>query len=135
MLLYLYYKNNQLNVVRTSGTEKHNMSFQRYLNSLLLYELTDYSSRIKATNKLFDFKSKTPIVIDKETILFCSSNIRNYENIIINYKAIEKVEKIGSRKIIIYFKYGHTIKTDMSYYSFQKYLEKIDKIVEYFSGI
>jgi len=76
--------------------------------------LTD---RVKATNRLVNMASKTPIVVEesRNIIFFPLKSTRDKNNIWISFNNLDKYEK-DDNKTVFYFKYGKEISLNFSYY-------------------
>ena len=82
----------------------------RYFGSSLI-------DRIKATNRLVNMNSKTPIVVEesRNIIFFPLKSTREKNNIWISFNNLDKYEK-NSDKTIFYFKCGKVVTLVFSYY-------------------
>ena len=75
------------------------------------------NDRIKATNRLINISSKSPIVIEdsRNIIFFPLKSTREKNNIWISFNNLEKYEK-NDKKTIFYFKNNRLVELDFSYY-------------------
>lgn len=75
------------------------------------------SDRIKATNRLVNMASKTPILIEesRNIIFFPLKSTREKNNIWVSFNNLEKYEK-EEDKTIFYFKNNRVISLKFSYY-------------------
>ncbi|MDR2828646.1 MAG: competence protein ComK [Acholeplasmatales bacterium] len=80
----------------------HKKSTLGYVKYLCCKKLIDFEGYIKQVKKNLSNIYKTPIYISKDTILVPFKNIKEYDNIWFNYKAIVKI-KIDNDKLILFF--------------------------------
>ena len=75
------------------------------------------ADRIKATNRLVNITSKTPIVVEesRNIIFFPLKSTREKNNIWISFNNLDRYEKDGN-KTVFYFKNGKHIELQFSYY-------------------
>ncbi len=78
------------------------MTIQKYLNKMLCKELTDMSSRETVAKRVFGYKAKVPLYINKETLLLCIRSYRLVNSFYINYYSI-KNHVVEKDHVIIYF--------------------------------
>jgi len=78
---------------------------------------SNLTDRVKATNRLVNMASKTPIVVEesRNIIFFPLKSTREKNNIWISFNNLDKYEK-DDNKTVIYFKCGKEVILNFSYY-------------------
>ena len=94
-----------------------NISSKRIIDNSCKFFGSSLSERIKATNRLVNMASKTPIIVEesRSIIFFPLRSTRENNNIWISFNNLEKYEK-DENKTIFYFKNNKMIVLDFSYY-------------------
>lgn len=82
--------NKTIKIYKTKQVEVLNLSFEKYLNVLLLKDLTTFNGRIEAIKKKYKYKKLVPIYID-DTICFIPVENIEYNSIYINAYSIYKI--------------------------------------------
>src|SRR5690606_10856632 len=72
------------------------------INSLCKENLFTLEGYLKATRENLGFKYKIPIVISNCKVFFYTKSLKSYDNIFINFVAIEKAEKLGELTRLIF---------------------------------
>ena len=89
-MVYLIYDNKTIKIYKTKEVEVLNLSFEKYLNVLLLKDLTTFNGRIEAIKKKYKYKKLVPIYID-DTMCFIPVENIEYNSIYINAYSIYKI--------------------------------------------
>jgi len=111
---------------------QRDMSFQKFINSRLIYRLSNLNAVEKSTKKLFHFKTKIPLFLDRETLLMPIVSYRVLGSFYLNYFAIKSYEKIDGN-IIINFINGHSMKITQEY-AFKNQIIKAKTLLTYFEN-
>lgn len=82
--------NKTIKIYKTKQVEVLNLSFEKYLNVLLLKDLTTFNGRIEAIKKKYKYKKLVPIYID-DTMCFIPVENIEYNSIYINAYSIYKI--------------------------------------------
>lgn len=82
--------NKTIKIYKTKEVEVLNLSFEKYLNVLLLKDLTTFNGRIEAIKKKYKYKKLVPIYID-DTMCFIPVENIEYNSIYINAYSIYKI--------------------------------------------
>ena len=82
--------NKTIKIYKTTEVEVLNLSFEKYLNVLLLKDLTTFNGRIEAIKKKYKYKKLVPIYID-DTMCFIPVENIEYNSIYINAYSIYKI--------------------------------------------
>lgn len=82
--------NKTIKIYKTKEVEVLNLSFEKYLNVLLLKDLTTFNGRIEAIKKKYKYKKLVPIYID-DTLCFIPVENIEYNSIYINAYSIYKI--------------------------------------------
>lgn len=98
-----------------------------YLCRLKLTSLKSYNEGVR---NISNYKYNIPIYLNEEQIFIAISNIKEFENIWINYAKISNIEAY-EEETIINFKSGNQIKIAKNPVFFNKQFEKINKIKKY----
>ena len=85
------------------------MPLTKLFNEMLLKELTTFNARIKVIKKRFNFKSKVPLIIDKDTLLMNIKSHRGEKSLYLNFFSIYKYEVIRGA-IHVFFHNNHVMK-------------------------
>lgn len=109
------------------------MSFQKYINGKLLNRLTTLKALEKTTRKIFHFKSKIPLFINKQTLLIPITTYRMTGSLYLNYLAIKSFEKMKNQ-LIVNFIHGHSLKISQEC-AFRNQIEKAKIVLEYFEKL
>ena len=134
MLEYIIKKSdNILYIAKDNLYLSEDISFQKYINKKLLFHLTTLSALEKTTRKIFKFKSKIPLLIDKETLLMPIISYRMPESVYLNYLAIKSFEKRQSF-IIVNFVHGHSLKINQEC-AFMNQIKKARIILSHFENL
>ena len=94
-----------------------NFSVKKIIDNSCRFFGSSLSDRIKATNRLVNMASKTPILIEesRNIIFFPLKSTREKNNIWISFNNLEKYEK-DVDKTIFYFKNKKVVSLNFSYY-------------------
>ncbi len=109
---------------------KLNISVEKYLDKILLEQLTTYEGRTKAIKLKYGFVKLTPIYIDQTNILIPLYNLKDYENIYINMCNIVTLKSKGSKTIIL-FKDSKEITVNKKINIISKYIVRARTINHY----
>jgi competence transcription factor ComK len=123
-LLTYVYKNNETEII--------NKPVISYIKSLCYKHLFNYEGYKDAIKRVFGFKYKIPLYIDESLQLIPIERVRNYENIWVNFKAIDEI-KVKEDTLEIYF-YSHqkiTIKSKMK--TMKNQIKRLEQIRIYVS--
>lgn len=107
MINYIKILNNKtIKIYETREIKVLNLSFEKYINELLLNDLTTYTGRIEAIKKKYNYRKLVPIYIN-DTICFIPLENIEYNSIYINvysvYKIIyDKIIFIDGSSLLIY---------------------------------
>lgn len=107
MINYIEILNNKtIKIYESREIKKLNLSFEKYINELLLNDLTTYTGRIEAIKKKYNYRKLVPIYIN-DTICFIPLENKEYNSIYINvysvYKIIyDKIIFIDGSSLLIY---------------------------------
>lgn len=94
-----------------------NSSAKKIIDESCKFFGSSLTDRIKATNRLVNMASKTPIVIEdsRNIIFFPLKSTREKNNIWISFNNLDKYEK-DNDKTVFYFKNGKVVSLIFSYY-------------------
>lgn len=81
-------------------------TLQKYLRPRLDAELTDFNTRLKTTKKVFHYKAKPPLYVDRNHLFLCMRSYRMEESLYINYFAIKSFV-IHKSAVDVCFHSGH----------------------------
>lgn len=133
MIDYIIRKSdNLIYVAKKNEYLSYDMTFQKYVNRILINRLSNLEALEKSTKKYFSLKSKIPLLLSKDILLLCIVSYRMLNCTYINYFNISNYERLNNY-IIIYFYSGHCLKITNTYAFLNqyKYARKIiDKIFE-----
>ena len=107
MINYIKILNNKtIKIYETREIKVLSLSFEKYINDLLLNDLTTYTGRIEAIKKKYNYRKLVPIYIN-DTICFIPLENKEYNSIYINvysvYKIIyDKIIFIDGSSLLIY---------------------------------
>lgn len=121
---------NKIYIAEENNYFIYDMTIQKLLNKTLIYQLNDIKSLEKNTKKLFDFKNKIPLYIDKNTLLICLISFRIENSFYLNYFQISNFYK-KERGVIIEF-FSHHSLYFKSYFTFKKQYNKAKKVFDFF---
>jgi len=112
--------------------EEHNylvkdQSFQKFINKILIIQLTNLTALEISTKKLFNFKNKIPLYLDSNNLLMCINSYRLTNSIYINYFAITSYESVN-KDLYIYFRRGHCLKITGNH-AFKSQINKCKQIL------
>lgn len=99
---YIYHKNNNSVIVSKNSKVVINKSCLSVIKLLCKKALFDYDSRVKLTKRYCSINVKTPVYIDKYTLLIPTKSPKLYETIWINYYKVFNVMKEGTKTVIIF---------------------------------
>ncbi len=120
---------NRLDISINNNLIIKDMTIQKYLNQYLYKKLTDFYCLEKTTKKLFNFKAKPPIFIDKKTLLMCIKSYRLDESLYINYFSV-KSYNIFDKYVIIEYISNHTMKIKEKY-AFLTQIRRCREIIDF----
>ena len=121
---------NKIYIAEENNYFIYDMTVQKYLNKMLIYQLNDIKSLEKNTRKLFGFQNKIPLYINKNTLLVCLVSLRIENSFYLNYFQIANFYK-KERGVIIEF-FSHHSLYFKSYFTFKKQYVKAKKVHDYF---
>jgi hypothetical protein len=134
MLDYIIRKSdNKLYVARNNQYQAYAMTFQKFINNMLLRRLSNLDALEKCSRKYFSLKSKIPLLLSKDILLLCVVSYRMLNSIYINYLSISKYVR-DKNSIIVYFNSGHCLKIN-NVYAFLKQYKLARKIIDRFSDL
>ncbi|XMB71940.1 competence protein ComK [Mycoplasmatota bacterium WC30] len=120
---------NKLYISESNSIIIKDNTIQYIFNFLLKNYLTNLTSREKITKKIFRYKSKIPIYVDKENLYICIRSYRLENSFYINYHSIISYEFVDNY-VIVNFLSNHSMKLRYKY-TFLKQLEKCKEIIMY----
>ena len=97
------------NKIIINNNQTKYISLNKYLDSILLDQLTTYDGRICAVREKYGFVKLTPIYINKTNILIPLNNLKDFENIYINICNIIKLESKKHNTLIVFKDTEHII--------------------------
>lgn len=108
-----------------------NTSLKKYINSLCMKNLSTYQGRIISTQKFLEETSNIPIYIDKETCLYSTKSIRDYNTVFINYHEVLSIRKVSKDYTCFIFNNLNKITFKVSENKVKKQHNRINKILDY----
>jgi len=94
--------------------------------------LFDYQGYKNAIKRVFGYKYKIPLYIDTQIQLIPTERIKNYENIWVNFQAIEKIVPLDG-DLEIQFYSGHKLRIKVSMKTMKKQIKRLEQIRIYLS--
>lgn len=80
------YINNKIKIKNT---------FKKYIEDILLEQLTTYKGRIDAIKKIYGYKKLTPIYINEQICFIPLNSLKDYEQVYINIYQVKYFKKIN----------------------------------------
>ena len=116
-LMLIGINNEKTKVITIDNEIIVNESCKKIVDNSCKYFGSSLADRIKATNRLVNMASKTPIVIEetRNIIFFPLKSTREKNNVWISFNHLEKYVKDGN-KTIFFFKNGKQVIIEFSYY-------------------
>lgn len=119
----IYYLTNHLDktkIIYENKEEVIDKSLKQVINDLCKKHLVDIKGYLKISRNIFNFKYNMPLFLSNNILLFNIFNIKNYDNIWINYHSLNGYY-YEYNKIVFIFKNMSKLEVDTS-------LNKIDRI-------
>jgi competence transcription factor ComK len=114
MIEYIIQTHKGTKIYQTNGEfEVSNRSIY-VVKQLCEQALFSYEGYIKSVKKLIDRKYKIPVVIDQSTKLIPTKNTKSYDNVWLNYEAIQSIKKVHDT-LEIFFYSGKKIYMNISF--------------------
>lgn len=134
MLDYIIRKpDNKIYVATDNKYLVYDMTFQKFVNNILLRRLTNLEALEKCSKKYFSLKSKIPLLLSKDILLLCVISYRMLNSTYINYLSISSFEKTKNF-VTIYFNSGHCLRIS-NVYAFLKQYKTARKIFDKMSDL
>jgi hypothetical protein len=134
MLDYIIRKpDNKIYVASDNQYAVYDMTFQKYINNILMKRLTNLEALEKCSKKYFSLKSKIPLILSKDKLMLCIISYRMLNLIYINYLSISKYER-EKNLITVYFNSGHCLKIE-NVYAFLNQYKLARKIIDKISAL
>jgi hypothetical protein len=134
MLDYIIRKtDNKIYVACDNQYKVYDMTFQKFVNNMLLRRLSNLEALEKCSRKYFSLKSKIPLLLSRDVLLLCVVSYRMLNSTYINYLSISRFER-EKNFIIIYFNSGHCLKIN-NVYAFLKQYKLARKIIDKISDL
>jgi len=99
------------------------------INLLCKENLFTLDGYLKTTREILGMKYKTPIVISDYKVFFYTKSLKSYENMFINFSAIDQYENVGGFTRLT-FK-DDVLDLDLKYNEFIRISNHIFKILKY----
>lgn len=94
------------------------------VKKLCMEALFSYEGYVHAVKKMINRKYKIPVVIDQSTALIPTHNVKSYDNIWINYHAIQTIRQ-NQENIEIIFHSGKKIYMNISFLTLKSQIEDL----------
>jgi|SRR5690606_21337405 len=126
----IYYIKNEING-GVSYPEKKVMARSALgaINLLCKENLFTLEGYLKTTREILGIKYKTPIVISDFKVFFYTKSLKSYDNIFINFVAIDKSEKVDEYTRLTFE--DEVLDLDLKYNEFIRISKHIFKILKY----
>lgn len=132
MIEYIKHNNLLTYVYKTYETNIIHKPVISYIKTMCYQHLFDYQGYKNAIKRVFGYKYKIPLYIDTQIQLIPTERIKNYENIWVNFQAIEKIISLDSN-LEIQFYSGHKLRIKVSMNTMKKQIKRLEQIRIYLS--
>lgn len=101
-----------------------NMTLEKYIDFLLINDLSTYAGRIKSIRQRYGYRKLVPIYIDNTICLIPLENKKSLNNIYLNVHEINIIEETG----LIIFNNGDSLITNKKIKTLYKYIQRAKMI-------
>lgn len=117
MINYIQILNREIKINNKTVIQK---TFEQYLNSLLIKDLTTYKGRIDAIRIKYNYRKLIPIYICEDLCLIPIENKKSIDNLYLNIYSIKYIDITSN----IIFNDNTIIKLDKKYHIIKKYIKR-----------
>lgn len=117
MINYIEILNRQIKI---NGKETINLTFEKYINNLLIKDLTTYQGRINSIKEKYNYRKLVPIYISLGLCLIPICNKKSINNLYINIYSISSLTGFTT----ITFKDNQILNVDKNIRTIKSYIKR-----------
>ncbi|MBR2891721.1 MAG: competence protein ComK [Bacilli bacterium] len=117
MINYIEILNRQIKI---NGKKIINLTFEKYINNLLIKDLTTYQGRINSIKEKYNYRKLVPIYIDLGLCLIPICNKKSINNLYINIHSISSLTGCTT----ITFKDNQILNVDKNIRTIKSYIKR-----------
>jgi len=106
-----------------------------YLNNLCMDSLSTFEGRKKAITKLISHRNNVPIYINKNTFVYPTKSLREYDMLFINYHEVLSYKKLDKYNTLFVFKNLEELVVEVSVKKIVKLHERIELVYQHIDNI
>ena len=127
MIEYIINKQNQADIYQTDDVLCVNKTNLSVIKQLCIKQLFTYEGYLKAIKHVFKYGYRIPVYINPQMMMFATKNVRDYDNVWINFVSIISIKFIGNR-VILGFTSGRELEVHMSKHNLNLQIKRLQAI-------